>query len=413
MRVLSRPISDKKGSNIPNSGNGKGEGNSPFPPLSDTLTTSITSAVVAILTVGLTTYGYKYVQEKGENLSNKELQLSNTLSNVKLQQKKGNFDLVEMPQLQSKLRSLILNKSPRVNETIMICGPRGVGKSTLVSSSLAGIAGVVHICVEGKCAMDDFETNILEVVKFKSSDLPKKNLIHQALCDITNRGRNPPIIVVEVNSQCDDRSLCELLLRMKEWGADENLAKFVIILSLTRAALTIPIGLSELRVNSISIKDPSKDIIAGLLHRFLTKYDVTKEEKDQFVHDYISKIGTRFLNAQTLISRCLEQCTTFSEVRAVSDEYSADLVGDCERALFCFLELEENLCNNKEVLEKLVAENVEFTQLCKALKMTHEKALDELAKLHPHPIYVDPKTKQVSMGNYIAKKALQKFVQNM
>ena len=64
-------------------------GNSPFPSIK-------TAVVAAILTAGLATYGSKYVQEKGESLSNKEVQLSKALSN---EPEKGDFDLVEMTNL--------------------------------------------------------------------------------------------------------------------------------------------------------------------------------------------------------------------------------------------------------------------------------------------------------------------------
>ena len=43
---------------------------------------------------------------------------------------------------------------------------------------------------------------------------------------------------------------------MKEWSSDKPLAKFVVVMSLSRAALTIPVGLEELRVSALSIQDP-------------------------------------------------------------------------------------------------------------------------------------------------------------
>ena len=43
----------------------------------------------------------------------------------------------------------------------------------------------------------------------------------------------------------------------------------------------------ELRVTTFSVDDPSEDIIVGLLQRFLSEYEATKEEKDQLVYIYI------------------------------------------------------------------------------------------------------------------------------
>lgn len=79
----------------------------------------------------------KYVQEKGRDSSTKEVQLSKALSNAKLVQEKGKFDSVKMPNLKSKLLSLVLDTSPHLNEIVMICGLQVVDKSTPVSSFLA------------------------------------------------------------------------------------------------------------------------------------------------------------------------------------------------------------------------------------------------------------------------------------
>ena len=93
--------------------------------------------------------------------------MSKALSNAKLEQEKGKFDLVEMPNLKSKLLSLVL--APHLNETV---------------------TGVVHISVEGKCAMDNFETSILEEVEFKCSHLPKQNLIHHSYQTLWGKATN-------------------------------------------------------------------------------------------------------------------------------------------------------------------------------------------------------------------------------
>ena len=73
-------------------------GNSPFPSIK-------TEVVAAILIVGLATYGSKYVQDKGKSLSTKEVQLSKALSN---EPEKGDFDLVEMPNLKQSFCLLYL-----------------------------------------------------------------------------------------------------------------------------------------------------------------------------------------------------------------------------------------------------------------------------------------------------------------
>ena len=48
---------------------------------------------------------------------------------------------------------------------------------------------------------------------------------------------------------------------MKEWNSDEPLARFIIILVISRAALSIPVDLDELRVQALTMKDPPDSVI--------------------------------------------------------------------------------------------------------------------------------------------------------
>ena len=75
----------------------------------------------------------------------------------------------------------------------------------------------------------EFESQILETVDFKSYDLKKVNMIHKALLDIRQRGKKPPIFIVEMNNQCTSKHIFDLLVRMKEWSSDKPLAKFVVV----------------------------------------------------------------------------------------------------------------------------------------------------------------------------------------
>ena len=107
--------------------------------------------------------------------------------------------------------------------------------------------GVVHL-TSTRGMLDEFENRTPDKVHFKSHNLMKDSVRHQALLDIQRNGKKPPIFIVQVNNQCKSKDLLDLLIRMKEWGCDQPLARFIIILSLSRAALTIPMGLEELIV---------------------------------------------------------------------------------------------------------------------------------------------------------------------
>ena len=114
----------------------------------------------------------------------------------------------------------------------MVCGPRGIGKSTAVYHALKKEKGVVHLNLTTG-TLDEFESQILETVDFKSYDLKKVNMIHKALLDIRRRGKKTPIFIVEVNNQCTSKHIFDLLVHMKEWSSDKPLAKFVVVVTIT------------------------------------------------------------------------------------------------------------------------------------------------------------------------------------
>ena len=100
------------------------------------------------------------------------------------------------------------------SETIMVCGPRGIGKSTAVYHALKKEKGVVHLNLTTS-TLDEFESQILETVDFKSYDLKKVNMIHKALLDIRRRGKKPPIFIVEVNNQRTSKHIFDLLVEFE------------------------------------------------------------------------------------------------------------------------------------------------------------------------------------------------------
>ena len=61
----------------------------------------------------------------------------------------------------------------------------------------------------------EFESQILETVDFKSYDLKKVNMIHKALLDIRQRGKKPPIFIVEVNNQRTSKHIFDLLVEFE------------------------------------------------------------------------------------------------------------------------------------------------------------------------------------------------------
>ena len=102
---------------------------------------------------------------------------------------------------------------------LMVCGPRGVGKTTLVKSLLRGERGMMHIPLE-PCSVDHFYWSILEVLQCKFEGIPPKALVKRSLSHIHKKGGRKPTIVVEVNEKCDARQMMQLLVEIKTVGTD-------------------------------------------------------------------------------------------------------------------------------------------------------------------------------------------------
>lgn len=159
---------------------------------------------------------------------------------------------------------------------------------------------------------------------FRHSDIPSKELIRQALDAIHDRRGNKPTFIIEVNEKCDEKQLTQLLLQLKEWGSDRNLARFIVILSTSQAALLVPIGLHELRADCVSIDDPSEDVIKCYLEQCLDQLnEVSGKKKHQIITQCIEVLGTRFLDAYYLkVKYDKAACKTPEEVQQVCSEYS-------------------------------------------------------------------------------------------
>ena len=394
---------NRKEGNVPISGGGGGGGGEGR----NCGQSWIVSVAAAVIVSVVSVCGMWYIQRMGEDTHAKQQLLSEALVEARLENDEEK-EYIPIPTLESKILNYVHASDP--SRTVMVCGPRGSGKSTAVYHALMKEKGVVHLNLTTG-TLDEFESQILETVDFKRYDLKKVNVIHKALLDIRRRGKKPPTFIVEVNNQCTSKCIFDLLVRMKEWTSDVHLANFVVVLSLSQAALTIPVGLEELRVSALSIQDPPNNVVEKRLDMYLKTlkdYKSTEKERKLIFENHISMLGTRFLYVMGLIGTCKEQkCETVKDVQAVSKIYTDRVVKSCEKAVDTFLEKNKKGLHDKKLLQDLVAEKVDLDQLCKAVGKEDETFLDQLAKLHPRPIFVEPMTKLVLAGNYAAKKKFQ------
>lgn len=130
-------------------------------------------------------------------------------------------------------------------KTVVVCGPRGSGKSAAVRDSLEGKNGVVvatythdegHVKQELACAIT--ETLGLHTNKQVSHLEVVVNALKEIRSETEYAGLgHPPVLVVEVNKRfMSPKALEELALTLKDWGHDKALVRPIVVLSTSRAA---------------------------------------------------------------------------------------------------------------------------------------------------------------------------------
>ena len=146
-------------------------------------------------------------------------------------------------------------------KTIIVTGPRGSGKSTLVRHCLAGKGRVVDIVLNPQSYFNEekFAENVLETIEFSyESGTNVKALLFIALRRLRKRRKSQeelPIIVVETDNRCTPDQLRSLLILMKQYGADEKLIRPIVVLTSSTSAFGLSISPMELRSRYFHVDD--------------------------------------------------------------------------------------------------------------------------------------------------------------
>ena len=314
-------------------------------------------------------------------------------------------------------RIMEIKNTRELHRTIMVCGPRRVGKTTIVQKALEGEHGIIHIRLHS-FTVDEFYRRILERVKFKYAEIDPSHLINNALARIKKKGGRKPIIVVDIDEKCSMDQALRLLIVMKQLGSDAKLATFFVVVSTSRASVLIPVTLAELRVDTMLINDPSEEVITSYLKKALSDLfpDIEEEETNEFIDDYVRKMGTRFLDAANLVcvlTIARRNNPEFKYAKQQGYEYINERIASYQDACSEFFQMLSNLDTEKrkEIVTSLLEGTLQLGKVSEALKVTTEQFILSVSELHPHPVYIHPKTKRLSVGNFITEQEMKTYLE--
>ena len=102
-----------------------------------------------------------------------------------------------------------------------------------------------------------------------------------------------PILLVEVNAQYSSSALQELLVKLKTWGDDKHYIRSVVVLSSTRPALTLKIGLDELRVRCLFVPDLNAEEVKNFVKQMLSEFEAEDKVMEEMINELVCIVDTR------------------------------------------------------------------------------------------------------------------------
>ena len=201
-------------------------------------------------------------------------------------------------------------------KTVMVCGPRGSGKTAAVRETLEGKKGVVAVTLAGESPLRQKLARAIT----EALGLPTNKQVNHAE-DVVNALKeiskepgqagveHPPVLVVEVSERfTEPKALEELALTLKDWGHDEALVRPIVVLSTSRAAMGLDIGMEELRAEFASVGD------------------LDHKEAKRYIEQLCRELKLEGANDNAVVSKCAEQVVQILGTRLLHLDSFADQV---------------------------------------------------------------------------------------
>ena len=295
------------------------------------------------------------------------------------------------------------------SRTLVVMGPRGSGKTTLVNLTFAPSANVIriHLDTTEPFSAEEFSHNILTVLRVypPPPHMSTRLLLEQAF----KKFAEPPLLLVEADTRCGAKQLEQLLLLLKWWAGDLNAVRPVVLLAASRAAFSLKLRLSELRARPFVVPDLTEAEGEQLLWTMFSKLvTCTEEEFSQLCKQLLlPKLGTRPLNLTDFATHYKEEGTlhTLQEVTDVAAVFLAHERLSYKFALQAFVEKLDT--SSHACFEALFAElkshPVQLDSFLHKLNLTPDELVNLLNSSVTHPFFIDLGRREVCLNSVVEK----------
>ena len=280
---------------------------------------------------------------------------------------------------------------------------------------LQDVPGVISVAYEGdgtdgkqffEQAVLDLTTEVIEPDNAKPG-----NRLRAILATYKVKYNRRALFVVEINSQVTPAALAQLLLHIKQLGFEEMLATFIVVVSASRSALGLTIGMSELRVEGYAA--PDFDDSEAQQYLSLQQHLPHPE----LAADVIDLVGTRAMHLVEVCARC-KGAQSAEECMQRAQAYRDDQVEISSDTLDGFISnaMTKNGADRQEAcafLEKLLSgDELKVRDAKQAFRFVDRDALLEaFARPGHHAFAVDPFTSRVHMQSHFMKVATAQYLQ--
>ena len=315
---------------------------------------------------------------------------------------------------------------PRLRiRTIIVTGPRGSGKSTLVQHCLADKGKVVRIRLDTRSdfSEEEFAENAMKTIglPYRQSGTNAMGLLSLALQGLRESQKELPIIVVETDNRCTPDQLRSLLVLMKYFGADEELIRPIIVLSSSTSAFGLCIEEAELRSHYFHVDNlTDEQCLEYVESRLSSTIEGDEQEISKFVKEVVPLlgIGNRLIDLDSLLVGISELNLDnkldkiqhkLDKVQEHIKSYVEQRVRSYTSSLRRFFEEVKGTCHSKKnvkgAFELLLEEgSMPLHTFCEVCGVEEERLIEIISKIHPLPFDVNPKLRTIHFHAIFKKK---------